>query len=251
MYCPYCGTELTSDAVFCRRCGKPIKVDTPPVSAPETPPAQPHYEKSEVSQPSKTPSLNDLIQYFFQKQDVYDRYDTACAWINRLARGSSNALLIWGGIIYGLFLFVACIILSDAYNLQAALSDLLIAALILLLPGTLMIGGGIWKKVRHRHLLYRHLSEYVVLSRELHEHYRNCPSCPIVPECTNPRILVKLQNIVNSGQCATMQQALNTLFASSAHDGISQYQDVLMRKVSDVNWRNGLTFIFLPPKFFR
>lgn len=251
MYCPHCQTELVEDAVFCKKCGKRIKADTLPVSVSETQPVQSYYEQKEALRQNEVSALNGLIQYFSQKQDVYDRYDTSCAWINRLSRGSSNALLIWGGIVIGIFFFILALYLPEAYDLQNAVFDLFIIALFSLVPGIAMIGGGIAKKIHHRNLTYRYLYQYVELSKELHQHYLSYPNCPIVPECTNPRIIIKVQHAIAAGRCDNIKQGINNVFAASNHTGIAQYQEVTMRNTSDINWKNGLKFIFLPPRFFR
>lgn len=277
MYCPYCGTDLTAEAVFCRHCGKRVQAETPPAPVTnvqpvqsyceekephrqaETPPStvfkvqpvQSYYEEKEAQRQKELSTLNGLMQYFSQKQDVYDRYDNACSWINRLSRGCSNALLIWGAIVSGLYLLIALLILSEAYSFQEVLTDLLMVALFVLLPGLGMLAGGITKKVRHRNLTNQYLQEYTALSMELHQHYMSCPRCPIMPECSNPRIIILVQNAIASGCCDTIKQGINNVFTASRYAGIAQYQEVTLQNTSSCNLQYGLKYIFLPARFFR
>jgi uncharacterized Zn finger protein (UPF0148 family) len=249
MYCPNCGTALTDDAIFCIKCGKRVPDDSAQsVPAPTEQPAQTYHEQKYEVRKNELSTLNNLIEYFSQKQASYDRYDEACAMLNRLSRGASNALLIWGGIVLGIFIITILCVFSDPTDL---FTEIFVSVVFLLLPGGAMLTGGILKKTRHRHLYYQYQYQYIELSQGLHQHFFDYPDCPIPPECTNPRILAKLQQIIVSGRSDTIKQGLNNLFASSNHRGLAQYQEILKRNTADCNWRKGLKFIFLPPRYFK
>lgn len=243
MYCSYCQTVLAEDAVFCSHCGKRVDGDATPTGSNENP--QVAMRQKEAA------TLNSLIQYFAIKQTVYDYYDEACAKVNRLARGASNALVIWGSIVIGLCLLIILSVLTSEQSVQDMAIGLFFFAFLFLVPGIMMLAGGIVKKSNHRRLLYRWQQKYVELSRELHQHYMAYPNCPVIPECTNPRILVKLQTLIVSGRADTIKEGMNTLFASCNHRGMAQYQEITQRNTYDCNYRNGLKFLFLPSKYFQ
>ena len=242
MYCSYCQTVLAEDAVFCSHCGKRVGGDSVPTGSTEN-------SKAALRQ-SEATALNSLIQYFAIKQTVYDYYDDACAKVNRLARGASNALVIWGSIVIGFSLLVILSTITSEQSFRDMSSGLFLSIFLILVPGVMMLAGGIVKKANHRRLLYRWQQKYVELSRELHQHYMEYPNCPVVPECTNPRILGKLQTLVVSGRADTVKEGMNTLFASCNHRGMAQYQELTQRNTYDCNYRNGLKFLFLPSKYF-
>ena len=247
MYCSNCGTKLTDDAVFCCHCGKRVHE----TSSPDVPSETQQGNSKVALRQNEAATLNSLIQYFAIKQTTYDYYDEACAKINRLARGASNALVIWGGIVLGFSLLVILSVVTSEQSFREMSSGLFLSIFLLLVPGIMMLAGGIVKKSRHRHLLHRWQQQYVALSQELHQHYRAYPNCPVIPECTNPRILVKLQTLIISGRANTIKEGMNTLFASCNHRGMAQYQEITQRNTYDCNYRNGLKFLFLPSKYFK
>ena len=234
MYCPYCQTVLTDDAVFCRHCGKRVRETSADTS----------IKNKDLD------TLNSMLRHFSQKQSTYDLYDEVCSKINRLSRGASNALLIWGGILSGLALLIILSLISSGGDFQDISGGLFASIFLVLVPGIMMIAGGIMKKVYHRNTLVQHQLQYVALSKELLEHFQCYPNCPVAPEYTNPRVLVKLQDLLFSGKAGSLKESMNHLYATSSYKSIARYQEVTQRNTDDYNYRNGIHVIFLPPGYF-
>lgn len=247
MYCPYCQATIVDDAVFCNQCGKRVQ----PNSTPE-------YREQQAQSQLKSSSLftlNQMIQHFSQKQKVYDQYDTVCSTLNWLSRGASNALVIWGGIVLGLFALCLLIVISthlnDPHYYKNVGATVLMLVIFTAVPGALMMSGGITKKNRQKTLLTQCQQQYMELSRELYQHYRSYPNCPIPPEYTNPRIITKIKWLIASEQASTVKEGLNHMLANSNHTGCGRYHEVTIRNAADCNWKTGIKVIFLPPRYFK
>jgi hypothetical protein len=246
MYCPYCQTSLVDDAIFCTKCGKNVQ-----------PKATPGYREQQEKSQLKANNLlilDQVVQHFSQKQKVYDQYDSVCHTLNWLSRGASNALVIWGGILLGLFaLGLLNVIVENLgapsfYQLMAPVAILL---LFVATPGCVMLLSGI-SKIRHHKLQLDHCrKEYMELSRELYQHYCSYPDCPIPPEYTNPRILAKIKWLVLSEQAYTVKESLDQVLAQSNRSGYRQYHETTIHNAADCNWQTGIKIIFLPPRYFK
>lgn len=256
MYCPYCQTVLVDDAVFCSQCGKRVKANpVQPAAVPVNPQMQQYQAQKDAIRDSELTLLNRLMQHFSQKQSAYDLYDTVCERVNHFAKGCSNALLIWGSILVSFSLLLILMFIPEIQEGVLPIEELpevlAVMGILIFGPGIMMIIGGILMKVNNKRQLTKYRQQYAGLSYELRQHFLSYPNCPISPEYTNPRVLVKLQNLITSGRTDTVKESLNSLVASSNQRALAQYLELTQRNNAASNQGNGFGFVFISPKFFK
>jgi hypothetical protein len=251
MYCSNCGTKLTDDAVFCCHCGKRVKVVPVQPDPAVNLQAQQYQAQKGAMRSSELASLSTMMQHFSQKQSAYDLYDAVCEKVNHFAKGCSNALLIWGGILVSFSFMLLLMFIPEIQEGVLPIKELpevlLVMGVLIFGPGIMMIIGGILMKVNNKRQLAKFRGQYAALTHELHQHYLTFPNCPIGPEYTNPHILFQLQNLILSGRTDTVKESLNHLLAAVNRKGITQYTDITRRNTTHYN----IGYIFIPSKFFK
>ena len=98
-------------------------------------------------------SLNKAIHYFLQKKEEFDEYDTVYDLVNYYARGAKSGLIVWGAIVavIGFFVLVTNLAYSDVNRYQTVTTeDITSILLVSVIPGIMMIAGGILMKVNNR-----------------------------------------------------------------------------------------------------
>lgn len=247
MNCPHCQKELVPGTAFCSNCGRQVAPQAAPVYPdPYTQQYQQYQQQRGEVRRRELNELGRLHQYFSRKQGVYDAYDQTCGGILHYARGTSNALLIWGCILFSLFMIVYIGFLTGEFD-----SDLDTLGIVLGIPGFLMLAGGIIMKVVNRSKYNKCREMYELYSVELYQYYLGCPNCPIGPEYTNPQILAKLMNIINSGRCDTISDSINCMIADSNYATITKYCQDILENTAQINANTRVATIFAPTRLFR
>jgi hypothetical protein len=182
-------------------------------------------------------------------------YERRLYKVNHYAKGCSNALLIWGTIASNLaLLFILLLIpeISQGALTADELPGVLIALGILLLaPGIMMITGGIRMKVNNRRNFCQFKEQYTAPAHELTIHFMSYANCPISPEYTNPRILIKLLNLLHSGITNSIQESLNHLMVSVNQSAMAQHLEQTRQNTVVPNQTYDIRYIFIPSKFFK
>ena len=176
------------------------------------PPQQAVYQNPNAAA-EREKNLNEctrMINHFSPKVDLYQNYEKCKNDIAKYSR-SSVAPLVWGIIIcvIGLSLVFSAVTANYkdniiGYSIAAAVVMLIGAGLILLF--VLKKKNG--KKKREE--LYTKLSE---LSNELNLLYNGFSNCILPAEYTDPRILFKIQSLIMSGRCLTINDAINAMLS--------------------------------------
>ncbi len=235
MFCSYCGNPLPEDAAFCVACGKAQQENTF------------QTQKAQVRQ-SEMGVLSAAIAHFSQKKMQYERYDEVCRQLKERVRGSSNALIIWGAILFGIALLFTAVV---SENMMAEdVVPLVLFCLMPLIGSIAMIVGGILKKVAHARGNQALQQEYMQLSVELYGHFLNHAACPVGPEYTNPIVLTHLMYLIQSGHADTVKESLN-LAVGKAGWGVSRYLENVARLTADINIRTGVPAIFVAANLFK
>ena len=204
MVCKFCGATISNNASFCASCGR-RKED----SAPSVETAYTGYVSHEVNahqlmmqkeavRTSEIASLKGAISYFSSMSAVFGQYGYACEKLIHYGRGAKGALIVWGAIIT----FFGIVFTATLGAHPAILWSLLV-------PGVLMITGGILMKVNNRSKFNRYLREYAATSAELYRAYTLFPNCPVGPEYTNPDVLKYLLRVIESGRADSIKESIN------------------------------------------
>lgn len=240
MFCSNCGKQIADDAAFCMHCGKNL-------SAAPAQPAQPavdfQAQKNSIRE-SEIKALSDALNYFSQKKSEFEEYDLVCDLVNDFSHGAKSSLLVWGCIITTFGLLGLLATLSEG---EGALGMLLIA----LLPGILMMVGGILMKVNNRKKYAYFKSEYARLSQELYEYYISYPNCPVGPEYSNPEILSIFLGILQSGRADTIKESINLALNEADRAEVNAYLDMIEQNTSAINAQTRVAAFFAAANFFK
>ncbi|MBE6776873.1 MAG: zinc ribbon domain-containing protein [Ruminococcaceae bacterium] len=245
MFCSNCGTRLLENAVFCTNCGKKV-ADMPiatysyqPTPVMVAPSVMQQHAEIESLRKSELSILEKVFEFFSKKQLHYDAYDDACEQVNKYARGTSNALIIWGSI------FTAFLVLMGVISPRE-----IVMCLILGIPAILMLIGGILLKVNARNKLHYYLEGYANLSQELYNNYLEFEDCPIVAEYTNPRILYSISHLIKTCRANTINEAINILNSQTNAALVTRHITEIKKNTFEINAQTRVPVIFAPSKFF-
>ena len=177
--------------------------------------AQPSYQNNAFYAAERDKNLNEIarmINHFSPKIDVYQKHDKCISEINRYSR-TSVAPLVWGIILSVVGLFVTYSAITAKYK-DNIIAYSIIAG-IFLLAGAGLIFMFVFKKKTHKtkkDALYAELRE---VSNELSLIYNGFSNCILPAEFTDPRILYKIQSLIVSGRCMTINNAINSMLTYS------------------------------------
>ncbi len=245
MFCPKCGTAIADGSTFCMNCGKQIAAAEPTyVQNPYEAQAQQYKMMKDATRKGEQDSLSEAISHFSLKSAQFKEYDEVCENVNKYGRGAKSALIVWGAIISTFGMIAMAVMSSAETNLEAVAGAILI-------PGLLMVIGGILMKVNNRRRYGQYLERYEQLSRELYSHYLSCSNCPVGPEYANPEVLAILYRILQSGRVDTVREAINMLVASADRGDMEDYLEDIRRNAENVDAHNRVPAFFLPAELFK
>lgn len=266
MFCSNCGTKLDQNAVFCSECGQKVNQDAAPAPQPEVQPvfAQPEAQPVFAQQPQnpfggdfvnrramlrqeEMDSLTNAYNYFMQKKPVYDEYVEVCKKVNYYGRGAKSFLIIFGSIILGLGLFTIMAYLADEMMMDA----LGVLVILFVVPGALMLAGGILMKVANRKNFKKYLKKYSELSMELYNHYLGYPNCPVEDYFTHPDVIAIIANYIRNGRVTTLKDAIELACFEGKEAGIYKYFEILRKYTASIPDSEKAPDFFSPPSFFK
>ena len=151
-----------------------------------------------------------MINHFSPKVDLYQDYEKCKTDIVKYSK-TSVAPLVWG-IIMGVFGLLLVFTAFTANYKDNIIGYAIAAGVTLLFSAGLIVLFVLKKKhcKKKTEELYSKLEE---LSNELNLLYNGFSNCVLPPEFTDPRILFKIQSLIVSGRCATIESALNALMS--------------------------------------
>jgi len=233
MFCYHCGSRIPDGDMFCSACGNAVGQNF-------------QSQKAQVRQ-SELGVLTEAFGYFSEKKMQYDRYDEVCRQLQQTARGSSNALIIWGAI---LSVFAMLVLLVGSENtMEEDIVPLVLFGVLPMLGSIAMVVGGILKKVSHARRVEELRLSYMQLSVELFGHFANYPTCPIGAEYTNPAIISYLMSLIQSGRADTVKESLNLAVGKSSWS-IGRYLNQMAELTAEQNARTAVPVIFIASNLF-
>lgn len=213
MFCNKCGTQLPDGSVFCSSCGCDMSANsTNGVSAPtmnygaQFMQAQQYQMQKNAVRNGEMETLKRAYEHFNIKRAEFQSYDDVSKKLNHYSRGARTGLLVWGIIITVIALTIIAPLLGGDNSGTA-----MVFFLMFLIPGSLMIFGGIMMKVNNKKKFAYYEGEYIRLSNILNEHYKAYPQCPVGAEYSNPEIIEVIMGILESGRADTIKEAINVL----------------------------------------
>ena len=239
-YCSKCGTLVDEDASFCSKCGAAINVQTDPaVIAPPMMPINiqtPSISQQENSRKESLDELDQMIKYFSKKQSLYDEYDHCCERIAYysdpktripIVGSTGKGRIIAGSIIMGIFAFFTLIALlfvdRDGNGLGWVLlwGAIMGVGIFLLASGVKTKNENSWYSVNEKETrLANNKKKFEEVTKEIAEYHtkyqKEYGHCPIGPSYTNPKILIQLRELINSGRADSIKEAVN-LMHQDAH----------------------------------
>lgn len=234
MFCIYCGAKTEDNAHFCHRCGKALPELEPEAFKPTQPeaiqseatPLQPMPPAATVSpavvvatsvrQPQEElEQLQQAHSRFSEDLSVFDSFQAACKRLLYYGKGTRSLLLVFGSICFGIGLLL--VLQAFAGMAENPAEDLLYSTILFVIPGLLMIGGGLLIKLKNRKNFNAAAREVTALSGELMAHYRSIPGVPFPPEYADPRILAAILSLVHGGVCVNTAHAIRQLHISAGN----------------------------------
>ena len=246
MFCPYCGATVADNTAFCCQCGKNIQ-QFRGVQTVETNQAQvqQYQAQKQAARQGEIQTLDRVIQHFVPKQAAFDAYDDACKKVNHYARGAKSALLVWGCIALSFGLMFLAFSYADSVWRGAEVLPSMLSMFVV--PGALMIVGGILMKVNNRNRHSQSLERYGQLSAQLCNYYVALPDNPVGAEFCNPHVLTELMHILQSGRADTVKESLQCLTAGMNKAGIGKFLVQTQKNTAVINAQTGVSIIFIPP----
>jgi len=214
-FCSNCGAELENNVRFCGSCGSSVTPATQPVGQVQSPYMAGNntflFQQAQARQESLN-ELSKMISYFGQKADSYEEYDNCHKRLAVLMRGTSSAPLVWGIILISM----------DLVNLLGAIFEsghyrvfYIVFFLFFFIPSAGLIVTFIVKKVTHARNLSAERAKVTDIAYELTRHYTDYGLCLIGVEYTNPKILVRIADVIRSGRAVSPKEAVNTMLIDS------------------------------------
>ncbi len=239
MFCSNCGRQIPDNSLFCNECGNSVSsnVTSNPIAQMEN---QFQMQKNAIRQ-SEIQALEQALTYFSQKIGVFNEYDAVSNYVDYYRRGAKSGLIVWGAILSTLGFLLA---ISDV-------SIAIYAILIFLLPGTVMILGGILMKINNRKKLNLYTQRYYQLSIELSEFYAQYPNCPVGREYINPNILAVVMRVLKSGRADTIKEAINLILQENVNRKYLEHVQAINANMRAINANTKAIAFFSAANFFK
>ncbi len=191
-YCIHCGQELPTIALFCFSCGNMQDEKS-------------NESKSMITSQKKsqllTERLDELINIFSSKQDIYDLREYSLV---QSATASARKLgsIIFIGIITSFVIYFGFYLATD---IDIGFTGFYI---VLAICG---VGLPIWVSFKKKSKIQKFQKQVVQANAELNQYYDNTGVKELAFEYSNPYIVKELKKIVTLGRADTMKEAINCL----------------------------------------
>ena len=265
MFCHNCGTKLSENDQFCLQCGakqnvsnkrlfvanastwsgsassvEPITRQTNNMYAAEgnNPLAPDRTMMRSVNgyrDEERAHALNELqraYEWFSQKQNAYDEYDSISNRLPKMNRVGKRPLLIWGCILTGGSFLLMLLILNLTSSYRVSANGGLIAVVIIgMLAGAGMIAGFFIAEANRKKtisILHERLEH---LGQELTDHYIAFGRCSFGAEYSNPMIINRIMNLVNSGRADSIKEGINIMLSDLRMDQMAEMSRITAENV--------------------
>ena len=247
MFCAYCGKENPNGATFCCGCGKPMagaaNAAPQPVLNYQIPQsADDDRERRVTVRQSEIQILYKAKSYFEQRKDLFAEYKDATKLLTKYGQGASSFLMVFGCIILGLALiFVAAMIAmmaQDSSTMEEGVKFVTAFLCLGVMPGTLMILGGIVKKVNGKRKSLEVRKNYVDAAWRAYEYYNQYPNCPVEFEYCDPEVIDVFLEYLESGRTDTIKESVKRALKDADWGDMEDYKDDIKDSLSGSEYKN-------------
>lgn len=251
-FCGNCGAEMQEGMRFCASCGTRWgEVGTMPVAASPAPVAD-SIQNTYNLRNQNIGEIRRMINYFGQKQALYDEYESLQEELEKLDPDSSAEDSLHrfrrkhGAKIVCIFL-----ILSFPSFL---LKKQVIAALLVVVAG-IVVGVIAKRQEIDREVTidngYRRISK---IASELSDYYANYGQCMVGYEFSNPRILSQIGAIIEKGRADTIKEAINRMLEDNHRSYVELQSAMAARSARQAELAADMTAIAVlcsPKSFYK
>lgn len=255
--CKKCGERIEITDLFCISCGYPTQQKTKTSSSNNE--ASAYYSSQPISEREKCiVELNKMCEHFGKMQSVYNEYDNCYKVreeINQEIRKERKSDVNLGAValtmcVLGTLIFIIGQFTWSLFSFKEAFWWLL--------AGICIAPGGVFLMIiytKQRNAVLRELkkrnSQQASLATELTKHYANYGYCIVGPEYTNPKILARIRENLNSGRADNLDKAIKLLY----HDARRKEFMVKIDLSSEIENNNAqganTASAFIPASFFK
>lgn len=242
--CKNCGERVEITDEFCMSCGFPTQFNK-----------QPGTDGSEYEKEQCFIELKQTCEYFERAQSLYDAYDECfrnCLRLRELLAPkkedefSLDAAAITMIIVGAIALSFGFIFFIGSWKVAIWI---LIAGGILLTVGILLLRY----YINHQRALKKELDKYcqqqVSIGNELTNYYINYGNCIVKPEYSNPKILKRILQNMNSGK-DSLDKAIKALYRAAGRKEFLVINDVRSALADNKSYRINKAADFIPAYFF-
>lgn len=189
-FCSKCGTEISESTKFCPNCGQSVNFELSPSG------------KNEVagSKLSAKDEIAKIYDYFSQRQDLYQRFDSLTEKIN----GIPQRIKLFRFLACGIF--IVFLIIAMMYKNQKVLETIM---------GVILAASFGWyfyyRFIKSRLTLKKLNSERDSVNSEILDYYNAYGDCALGVEYTRIQDIQLIADMLRSGRATSIADALNLI----------------------------------------
>lgn len=213
-YCSKCGAQMADGTRFCPSCGQPV-------SAVASGRMNQSFNRGYQNEREEAiAELGRMSEYFGQKQDLYDTYDSQTATIKSLqyryttAENNKKLQKLFGAIFFLAAFFFGPSSKDSGLSLGEKFSKYFGVLLVEAICVGLFFLDRKLKKQKLESLadeISKASAAREITASKLLEHYNGYGYCPVGAELTNPRVLASIYEPLRQGRTTTIAGAINLL----------------------------------------
>lgn len=161
--------------------------------------------------------LSKMHQYFSKVQSKYDEFDRINETLPKMNRVGKKPMLVFGIITLSIAL-IFTVVAANTHS-ELAITPCVLFSII----GFGLLGGFIAIEIVRKKRVQNYNNRLIQLSKELMYHYNNYGKCQLGADYTNPRIIEKLYDMVQSGRADTIKEAVNQLLSDMRMNEMAGY----------------------------
>lgn len=202
-FCSNCGKRLTENERFCSRCGTMVENQTKGLQERQ----QVFASEKNADRKRALDELQRAYSWFSKKAESYDKYDRLTSRLSKMNKVGKIPMLVWGCILSALGMMLMLFVI------EYRLSGFLFFSITMLLAGPALIVFFFVSESGRKRNVQKMQANLEQIGAELTEHYLAFGECSFGAEYSNPQILAKILNLVQSGRADTIKEGINIMIS--------------------------------------